>query len=149
MANGCKPFDNFLTPTIYIYIYAYQYNIFIGVYFSNVDSVLNISLLPSGLSKNTVGQQQDVICSLSLLPNLDSNDVDLGWLYEERIITADNRVTINSSSNYFNDSILVTSIHFDPLIEKDEYEYFCYAIINGSFVVESIYLHRFTSKLIN
>ena len=114
----------------------------------NLDSVLNISLQPSGFNKNTVGQQQDVICSVSLPPDVDPNDVDLGWLYEERIIDDDNRVTINPSSGYFNNTILVTNIHFAPLGEEDEDEYFCYAIINGSFVVESMRLHNFTSKLV-
>ena len=118
--------------------------------FLYLDTFLNISLQPSGFSQNIVGQQQDIICSIvtSLPAIVDPNNIELGWLYEEEIITADNRVTINSSDDYSNQSTLVTNIHFDPLSEDDEDEYFCYAIINGSFVVEFIYLHNFTSMLL-
>ena len=118
--------------------------------FLYLDTFLNISLQPSGFSQNIVGQQQDIICSIvtSIPAIVDPNNIELGWLYEEEIITADNRVIINSSDDYSNQSTLVTNIHFDPLSEDDEGEYFCYAIINGSFVVEFIYLHNFTSMLL-
>ena len=112
----------------------------------NLDSFLNISLQPSGFSQNTVGQWQDVICSISLPPGVDPDNTKLGWLNEDEIFTDDNRVTIDTSSDYFNGSTLVTIIQFDPLTEEDEGEYTCYAIINGSFMFESIDLQNFTSK---
>ena len=112
------------------------------------DSFLNISLQPSGFGHNTVGQQQDIICSVSVPSSVDFNATEFGWLYEERIITDDSRVTINTSSSYFNDSTLISIIQFKPLIEEDVDEYICYAVINGSFVVESIYLGNIKSKIL-
>ena len=76
---------------------------------------------------------------------MDPDEVKLGWVYEDDIITNDSRVTID---NNFNNSTLVTIIQFNSLIEEDEdEEYICYAIINGSLIIESIYLENFTSKL--
>ena len=112
-----------------------------------LDSFLNISLQPSDFSQNTVGQKQYVICSVSLSLGMGSNTIELGWLYEDDITTMDNRVTIDASSDHFNGSIVVTLIQFDPLYEEDEGEYICYAVINGSFIFESIYLQKFKSKL--
>lgn len=83
-----------------------------------------------------------MICLISIPPNMDSNTIELGWLNEEDIITDDSRVTIDISSDYSNSTV----IRFDPLMEEDEDEYICYAIINGSFVFDSIDLQNFTSK---
>ena len=110
----------------------------------NLVSTLNITLQPSGLDQNTVGQRQDVVCSISVPPDVDPDTIELGWLNEDDIITDDSRVTIDTSN--FNDSTLVTTIQFDPLNEDDENQYTCYAIVNGSFVFESIDLQNFTSK---
>ena len=107
-----------------------------------LDSLLNIFLQPSIFGKNSVGQLQNVVCSISLPPEVDPNTVELGWLYEEDI-TDDNRVTIVTLRNYSDDSTIVTIIQFNPLAEEDEGEYICYAIINGSFMYESI---SFTCK---
>ena len=112
----------------------------------NLDSILNITLQPSGFDQNTVGQRQDVICSISVPPDVDPDTIELGWLNEDDIITNDSRVTIVRSNYYFNGSNLVTTIQFDPLIEEDENEYVCYARINGSHVFESINL-QIISKL--
>jgi len=87
-----------------------------------------------------------LICSIAVLSNVDPDNIELGWVYENEIITDDSRVTINASSGYFNDSTLFTSIQFGPLTEVDEGEYNCYAIINGSFTFASIRLQNFTSK---
>ena len=113
----------------------------------NLDSVLNVTLQPSGFGQNTVGQRQDVICSISVPSDVDPDTIELSWLNEDDIITDDSRVTIDTSSDYFNDSTLVTIIQFDPLTEKDEDEYTCYAMINGSFIFESISLQNIISKL--
>ena len=102
---------------------------------------------PSGLDHNIIGQRQDVICSISVPPDVDPDTIELGWLNEDDIITNDSRVTIDTSSDYFNGSTLVTTIQFDPLTGEDENEYICYAMINGSFVFESISLQNITSKL--
>ena len=78
--------------------------------------------------------------------DIDPNDIELVWLNEDDIITDDGRVTIDTSSDYYNDSSLVTIIRFDPLFEDDEGEYICYAVINGSFIFEPINLQNFRSK---
>ena len=114
----------------------------------HLDSVLNITVQPSGFDQNIVGQRQYVICSISLPADVDPDTVELGWLDEDDIITNDNRVTIYASGDYFNDSTLVATIQFDPLLKEDEDEYTCYAIINGSFIFESISLQNITSKLL-
>jgi len=87
-----------------------------------------------------------VICSIAVSSDVNPNNIELGWVNEEDIITDDSRVTVNASSGYFNGSTLFASIRFDPLSEEDEGEYICYAIINGSFTFESISLQNFTSK---
>ena len=114
--------------------------------FYNLGAFLNISLQHSGFSQNTVGQRQDVICSISLPPDVDPDTVELGWLNEDDIITDDNRVTIDTSSDNYDDSTLVTIIQFDPLTEEDEGEYICYAVINGSYIFGSTNLQNFRSK---
>jgi len=87
-----------------------------------------------------------VICSIAVSSDVNPDDIELGWVNKEDIITDDSRVTVNASSGYFNGSTLFTSIRFDPLSEEDEGEYICYAIINGSFIFEPISLQNFTSK---
>ena len=132
------------TYYMHMYIRICRYNIYVCVFYT--DSVLNITLQPSSFGQNIVGQRQNVICSISLPADVDPDTVKLGWLNEDDIITDDSRVTINMSRDYFNNSTLVTIIQFDPLAEEDKDEYTCYAIINGSFIIEFIYLQNFTSK---
>ena len=135
---------------IYAYIHKCLIHIFpfiVLLFRLHLDSVVNITLQPSGFDQNIVGQRQYVICSISLPADVDPDTVELGWLDADDIITNDSRVTIDASGNYFNDSTLVTIIQFDPLAEEDEDEYTCYAIINGSFIFESISLQNITSKL--
>ena len=109
-------------------------------------SLLRISFQPSGFYQNTVGYRQDVICSVSVPPDVDPDTIELGWLNEDDIITDDSRVTIDTSSDYYNDSSIATVIQFDPLIEDDEGEYICYVEINGSFILQPVNLQNFTSK---
>ena len=112
-----------------------------------LESSLNVSLLPNDLSQNTVGQRQNVICSISIPPYVNPETVELGWLYGEEIVTDDSRVNINLSNDHFNDGTLVTIIEFNVLIQEDEdKQYICYAIINGSLLYKPIGLHNFTSK---
>ena len=96
-------------------------------------------------SENIVGQQQHVICTLFVPPDINPNSIEFGWLYEDDIITDDNGVTISTSNNYYFDRTLVTVIHFNPLAEDDEDEYTCYAIMNGSFIFKPINLQNFKS----
>ena len=113
----------------------------------HLDPFLNINLQPNDFGQNTVGRRQDVICSLYIPPDVDPYNAELGWLYKDDIISDDNRVTINSSNNHFNDSTLVTSIQFDPVIEEDkDKDYICYALMNGSLIIQLIDFYNFTSK---
>ena len=107
---------------------------------------LNITLRPSGFNQNTIGQRQDIICSISVPPDMDPDTIELGWLNEEDIVTNEGRVTIYESNDYFNDSTLFTVIQFDPLLQEDEGEYTCYAVINGSLVFEPVNFQNFSGK---
>ena len=106
------------------------------------DAVITISIQNYGCNQNIIGQRKEVICSIFIPPNMDSNTIELGWLNEEDIITDDSRVTIDIVSDYSNSTVIM----FNPLMEEDEGEYLCYAIINGSFVFDSIDLQNFTGK---
>ena len=104
---------------------------------------------PSGVDQNTVGQRQDVICSISISPDVDPDTIELGWLNEDDIITDDSRVTIIESpdnSSNINTSVITATIQFDPLFEDDESTYICYAVINESETTTSIQLQNFRSE---
>ena len=105
---------------------------------------------PSG-SQGYVGERRQIICSISVPPDVDPDTIELGWLNEEYIVTNDSRVTIiksinssDSSSNFIVDAI-TTVILFDPLFEDDEGVYSCYAIVNGTQTSTSMQL-RVRSK---
>ena len=135
--------EKLITWSLILYIYfcvSYTFLIY-------VDSLLDIFLQPTGIDQNTVERRQNIICLISVLPDVDPDTIELGWLNEDDIIIDDSRVTINTSSDYYNDSTLVTIIQFNPLIEDDMGEYICYAVINGSLIFKSVYLQDFTSKL--
>ena len=119
----------------------YERSLLYYVYF-NIDHLLAISLQPSGFDQNIVGQRQDIICSVSIPPEVGADTVEIGWLSEENI-SDNNRIT---SVTLRNGSTIFTIIQFNPLAEEDEGEYICYAIINGSFIYESIDLQNFTSS---
>ena len=106
----------------------------------------SILLQPSGFDQNTVGQRQDVICSISLPPGVDPDTIELGWLNEDDIITNDSRVTIVRSSTNFSTSVITTTLQFDPLFEDDEGTYSCYLSTNESEISTSIQLQNFRSE---
>ena len=89
-----------------------------------------------------------MICSVSIPPDVNPDNIELGWLNEDDFITDDSRINLNTSNDSFNDSTLVAIIQFDPLSEENEGEYICYAVINGSFIFESINLQNFRSTLV-
>ena len=108
---------------------------------------LHIFLQPSCFDKNTVGERQDVICSIDLPADVSPDTVEFGWLNQEDIATNDNRVTVTSHFNTESRSV-ITTIQFNPLLEDDEGTYTCYSEINGFVKSESIQLHNFRkSKL--
>ena len=114
-----------------------------------------ILLQPNGFSQNTVGQIQDVICSISVTSNADLDSVELAWFNKEDIVTMDGRVRIidsaNDSANFSSDntSVITTIIQFNPLFQNDEGNYACYSVVNGSVKFESIQLQNFRSELSN
>ena len=116
---------------------------------------LNILLIPNGIGRTTVGQRQDVICSLSVPPDVDPDTIELSWLNEDDIITDDNRVTIikslinsdNISSNV-SANVITTVIQINPLFEDDEGNYSCYSAVNGSVKLTSIQLQSFKSTYV-
>ena len=109
------------------------------------ECLLNFTLQPSGINQNTVGQRQDVICSISVPADVDFDTIEFGWLYKDDIITNDSRVTIGTSNI---NSTLIITIQFNLLFEEDEGDYYiCYVINNGSLDYDSINLQNFTSKL--
>ena len=112
-----------------------------------------ITLQPSGLS--FIGQRLDVICSISITSDVDSDSIDLVWFNEEDIVTVDGRVNIvestDDSTNFtsnFNTSVITTVIQFNPLFEDDEGTYSCYSMVNESVKFRSIQLQNFRSKQI-
>ena len=112
-----------------------------------------VILQPSGVDQNTVGQRQDVICSISVPPDVDPDNIELGWLNEDDIITNDSRVTIvkalmNHSDN-FSSNIISAILQFDPLIEDDEGTYNCYSIVNKTESFTSIQLQNLKSMYVS
>ena len=111
---------------------------------------------PSGFDQNTVGQRQDVMCSISIPADVDLDTIELGWINEDDIITDDSRVIIvqspdeltNNLSN-INISVIAIVLRFDPLYEDDEGIYTCFAIIDESEAFASIQLQNFGSMYIS
>ena len=102
-----------------------------------------------GFEPNTIGQRQEVVCSISVPPDVDSDTIELGWLD----ITNDTRKTIfkltnDSFNNASNSSTIVitTVIQFNPLFEDDKGTYSCfYSKMNESAMFTSIRLKSFIS----
>ena len=110
-----------------------------------------IFMQPAG-SQNYVGQRRQMICSISVPPDVNPDTIELGWLNEEDIVTDDGRVTIidpstdpSNDSSVFTVNVITTVIQFDPLFEDDEGNYSCYAIVNGTQTSTSMQLQT-TSK---
>ena len=105
----------------------------------------NIIIQPS---QNIVGQGQDVICSISIPPDVDPDTIELGWLNEDDIITDDSRVTIIESIHDSTNNVITTVIQFNPLYEDDEGTYSCYSVVNELETFTSIRLQNFKSELV-
>ena len=88
-----------------------------------------------------------MICSVSVPPDVDPDTIQLAWLNEDDIITDDSRVTIDTSTYYFNESTLFTTIQINLLFEDEPGDFICYVISNGSLIYKSIRLQSFTSEL--
>ena len=126
--------------TVILYIYSFLAELSPFIY-----------LQPSDYNQNTVGERQQVICSVIVPLNVDPDVVELAWLNEEDIITADSRVTIvNSTDIVTNFSIRVVStvIQFNRLLLNDEGVYTCNLLLNGSIEFTSIQLQNFRSTYV-
>ena len=109
-----------------------------------------ISFNPSGFLQNTKGQRQDVICSITIPPEVDPDTVELEWLNADNITTDDGRITIISADNStsLNSSTLSTTLQFDPLFEDDQGSYSCYSVVNDTLKFQTVELTNFRCKYI-
>ena len=73
-------------------------------------------------ANGTVGDPQDVICSITSTTVLDANSVTTSWTGPNGVITNDDRVTINITVD---NNIYTSILHFDHLLESDEGIYTC------------------------
>ena len=159
ICTGCEQLssDYFATPRLVTsflntLILLYPYTLIYSLVFVSIGQTItpqSISLQPSDSDQNIVGQRQDVICSISVPPDVDPDTIELGWLNEDDIITNDSRVTIVRSSNGSSNlsaSVITEIIQFDPLLEDDEGAYTCYSGVNESIKFASINLQNFIRK---
>ena len=120
------------------------------MYFSIVPSP-RISLQPSGFFSGTIGQMQDLICSVTITSAIDPNSVQLIWLDSENIITSDNRVTVtptNITSNAFSFTY-TTVLQFAYLMEGDEGNYTCNLVADDMFESQTVRLQNFRSMYVH
>ena len=106
-----------------------------------------ISLQPSGFFSGTIGQMQDLICSVTITSAIDPDSVQLIWLDSESIVTSDNRVTVaptNITNNAFSFTY-TTVLQFAYLMEGDEGNYTCDLIADGMFESQTVQLQNFRS----
>jgi len=107
-----------------------------------------ISLQPSGFFENTKGRRQDVICSVTIPPEIDPDTVELEWLNSDNITTDDGRIAIfvTDNSTSLNSSTLSTTLRFDPLFEDDQGNYSCYSVVNDTLKFQTVELTNFRCK---
>ena len=80
---------------------------------------------------HTVGQQQAIICTATLIPGEDvNNSVLLTWVAPDGVNISDERVTIIST--VINGSNYTSVLRFDYLMETDVGTYRCEIISNRS-----------------
>ena len=106
-----------------------------------------ISLQPSGFFSGTIGQMQDLICSVTITSAIDPDSVELIWLDSENIITSDNRVTVtptNITSNAFSFTY-TTVLQFAYLMEGDEGNYTCNLVADEMLESQTVRLQNFRS----
>ena len=81
---------------------------------------------PSDSLQGVIGEEQDIICSITITSTIDSDSVELTWTNADSIITADNRVAIETdiTENPFSFTY-TTTVKFAYLKEGDEGNYTC------------------------
>ena len=90
---------------------------------------------------------QDIICSVTITPAIDSYSVELTWTNNDSIITTDNRVTITPINITENPSSFTytKTIQFAYLMEGDEGDYTCNVAVDDMMVSHSITLQNLRS----
>ena len=95
-------------------------------------------------ANGTVGDPQDVICSIASTSGLDPNTVTTSWTGPNAVITNDDRVTVNATVD---NNIYTTILHFDHLLESDEGIYTCNITTSDNTVSLSANFTDLASKL--
>jgi len=109
-----------------------------------------ISLQPSGYFSSTIGQMQDLVCSVTITSAIDPDSVQLTWLNSDSIVTTDNRVTViptTVTSNTFSFTY-TTVLQFSYLIEGDEGNYTCDLVTDDMYETESVLLQNLRSMCV-
>ena len=109
-----------------------------------------ISFQPSGFLQGTVGEMQDIICSVTISSAVDPDSVELTWTDANNIVTADNRVTIistNITENSFSFTY-TTAIQFTYLTEDDGRNFTCNIAVENMMESRSVALQNLRSKQI-
>ena len=95
-------------------------------------------------ANGTVGDPQDVICSIASTTVLDANSVTTSWTGPNGVITNDDRLTINTTVD---NNIYTSTLHFDHLSESDVGVYACNVTTTNRTVSLSTNFTDLTSKL--
>ena len=109
-----------------------------------------ISFQPSGFLQGTVGEMQDIICSVTISSAVDPDSVELTWTDANNIVTADNRVTIistNITENSFSFTY-TTAIQFAYLTQDDGGSFTCNIAVENMMESRSVALQNLRSKQI-
>ena len=94
-------------------------------------------------ANGTVGDPQDIVCSITSTTLLDANSVTTSWTGPNGV-TNDNRLTINATVD---NNIYTSILHFDRLSESDEGIYTCNITTTDHFVSLSANFTDLLSKL--
>ena len=110
-------------------------------------SIPRISLQPSAFLQETVGEMQNIMCSVTITSAIESDSVELTWTNNDSIITTDNRVTITPTNITENPSSFTysTTIQFAYLMEGDEGNYTCNVTVDDMMESHSITLQNLRS----
>ena len=117
----------------------YKYN---KIYLTDVDFIPSISLEPV---MHTVGQQQAIACTATLLPGEDvNNSLVFTWIAPDGVNINDERITIMATAVNGNNHTSV--LQFDYLMESDVGAYKCDITSSRSSIPQFVELQDLLSK---